>query len=140
MRAQLEALVTQVQAFQAQTTAAVQTLTTSVEASVQTLATSVNASVQTLTTSVDASVAAVEGGVANLSTTVSGLSTTVSGLSTVATTGDFSDLTGRPSAVLAITVGTEKTATAYSGYQTLDLGAAAGKYCAISYDRCTLHP
>ncbi|KAJ1467409.1 hypothetical protein T484DRAFT_1858916 [Baffinella frigidus] len=140
MRAQLEAglaamaamkvaLDTQVQAFQTQNAAEVQTLTTSVETSVQ-----------TLTTSVAASVAAVEGNVANMSITVSGLSTTVSGLSTVAATGDFSDLSGRPSAVSAITVEAEITVSSSSGSQKRDLGAHAGKYCALTYDRYTLHP
>jgi len=151
MRAQLEALVTQVQAFQAKTTAAVQTLTTSVGASVETLTTSVATSVENLTTSVGASVAAVEGDVATLSTTVSGLST-------VAASGDFSDLTGRPSAVSAITVEAEQALRYYckdggtveggkyqdsSGdqrYKTLDLGRTAGRYCAMSKYTYTPRP
>jgi prophage DNA circulation protein len=143
MRAQLAALVTQVQVFQTQ------------------LTTSVATSVETLTTSVEASVAAVEGDVANmsttvgglsttvsgLSTTVSGLSTTVSGLSTVAATGDFSDLTGRPSAVSAISVGANQrdafwcnAAVSYPSTKTRDIGPAAGTYCAMSLFKYTHRP
>jgi hypothetical protein len=77
--------------------------------------------------------------VANLSTEVGGLSTTVAGLSTVAATGRFSDLTGRPSAVSAITVGAHQEVTKHcsssSGAETMDLGAVAGKYCASSYNK-----
>ena len=140
MRAQLEAslaaiavmkvdLTSQVQAFQTQNAAAVQTLTTSVAASV----------------------AAVEGDVANLSTTVSGLSA-------VATTGDFGNLTGRPSAVSGITVEAEQTLhfqcdsggtyqagmyqddSSHQKYKRINLGTTAGRYCGMSKYRYTPRP
>ena len=71
MRAQLEASL-----------AAIAAMKVDLSSQVQAFQTQNAAAVQTLTTSVAASVAAVEGDVANMSTTVGGLSTTVSGQST----------------------------------------------------------